>query len=134
MATSDNVFSFAAAARRIAPARRLVPGRLRDARMAKRLNQAELGEAIGKTRQAVSAYETGEKTPEGITLAAIAQVLEQPVLYFTAPDREGFGAFGTRFFRAVGPETKRRNMMCDAYAGWQVQVARYIDDLSLIHI
>ena len=129
MATNSNVLSFPNAARGGAAGRRLIPGRLKDARLAKRLNQAELGEVIGKTRQAISAFEQGEKTPEAATLAQIATALDQPVAYFTAPDREGFGALGPRFFRASGPETKRRNLMCDVYAGWEVQVARYLDDL-----
>jgi len=129
MVSNSNVLSFPNAARGGSAGRRLIPGRLKDARIAKRLNQAELGEAIGKTRQAISAYELGEKAPEATTLAAIIQVLDQPLAYFTAPDREGFGASGPRFFRATGPDTKRRNLMCDAYAGWEVQIARYVDDL-----
>jgi Zn-dependent peptidase ImmA (M78 family)/transcriptional regulator with XRE-family HTH domain len=129
MGSTDNILLFSNAARGLPVGRRLIPGRLRDARLAKRLNQAELGTAISKTRQAISAYETGEKTPEATTLLAIAKVLEQPIAYFTASDREGFGTFGPKFFRASGPETKRRNLMCDVYASWEVQVARYIDDL-----
>ena len=129
MVTTSNIVGFPNAARGASAGRRLIPSRFKDARLAKRLNQAELGEAIGKTRQAISAFELGEKAPEAATLAQIAAVLEQPVGYFTAPEREGFGAFGPRFFRASGPETKRRNLMCDAYAGWQVQVAGYFDNL-----
>lgn len=127
---SDNVVAFSSLQGRSAGTfRRLVPARLKNARVAKKLNQAELGEAIGKTRQAVSSYESGEKAPEATTLADIAWVLGQPLAHFTTPDLESFGEFGTRFFRASGPETKRRNLMCDAYANWQVQVARYIDSL-----
>lgn len=129
MATNSNLVTFPSAARGAPAGRRLIPGRLRDARMAKRLNQAELGAAIGKTRQVISAYEMGEKAPEATTLASIAAVLSQPVSYFIVPDREGFGAFGPRFFRALGPDTKRRNLMCEAFANWEVQVARYVDDL-----
>lgn len=129
MDTSSNIVSFRNAARGGSAGRRLIPGRLRDARIAKRLNQAELGAAIGKTRQLISAYEMGEKAPEAGTLADISAILDQPIAYFTVPDREGFGAFGPRFFRALGPETKRRNMMCEAYANWEVQIARYVDDL-----
>ena len=123
MASNSNIFSFPNAARGASAGRRLIPARMRDARLAKRLNQAELGDAIGKTRQAISAYELGEKAPEATTLALIVRALEQPLAYFTVPDREGFGVSGPRFFRATGPETKRRNLMCDAYANWQVQVA-----------
>ncbi|WP_158093436.1 ImmA/IrrE family metallo-endopeptidase [Acetobacter sp. DsW_063] len=129
MATNDdNILSFPNAARRDASGRRLIPERLKEARYAKSLNQAELGERIGKTRQAVSAFELGERTPEGTTLAQIADLLEQPVSYFTTPDRSGFGPFGPRFFRASGAETKRRNLMCDAYANWEVQIAHYLGD------
>ncbi|MBN9562857.1 MAG: ImmA/IrrE family metallo-endopeptidase [Alphaproteobacteria bacterium] len=127
--TSDNVIPFFATGVRSSPPSRLVPARLRSARIAKRLNQAELGLAIGKTRQSISSYELGEKTPEAATLVAIARTLDQPLAYFTSQDREGFGEFGARFFRAAGPETKRRNLMCDAFAAWQVQIARYIDSL-----
>ena len=129
MESNNNILPFPNAARGAPAGRRLSPARLKDARAAKRLNQAELGTAIGKTRQAISAYELGEKSPEAATLAAIATVLDQPIAYFTASDRESFGGFGPRFFRATGPETKRRNLMCDAYAGWEVQIARYVDDL-----
>jgi Zn-dependent peptidase ImmA (M78 family)/transcriptional regulator with XRE-family HTH domain len=129
MVTTNNVFNFPIPPHGITAVRRLIPTRLKDARLAKRLNQAELAEAIGRTRQAISAYETGEKSPEASSLIAIATVLDQPLAYFTAADCAGFGSFGPRFFRASGPETKRRNLMCDAYAGWEVQIARYVDDL-----
>jgi len=127
MATSSNVLPFQG--RKGGQSRRLVPSRLRDARIAKRLNQAELAALVGITRQAVSAYEQGEKTPEAATLALIAGTLAQPLSFFTREDRQKFGDFGTRFFRAFGPDTKRRNLMCDVYANWMVQTARYFDDL-----
>lgn len=97
--TNDNVVAFSTKGSRAANlARHFVPTRLKNARVAKRLNQAELGDAIGKTRQAVSSYELGEKSPEAATLGAIAHVLCQPLAYFTTPDHGGFGEFGTRFF------------------------------------
>ena len=129
MGTTNNVIGFPGAVRGTSPGRRLNPARLRAARIAKRLNQAELGAALGKTRQIISAYEQGEKTPEGATMMAIADLLDQPLAYFTTPEQDGFGPFGPRFYRAIGPETKRRNLMCDVYSDWQVQIARYVDNL-----
>ena len=129
MAATDNVVGFPNAVRVTSRGRRLIPARLRAARIAKRMNQAELGAALGKTRQIISAYEQGEKAPEGATMMAIAELLAQPLAYFTTPEQEGFGPFGPRFYRAIGPETKRRNLMCDVYADWQVQIARYVSDL-----
>ena len=93
------------------------------------MNQAELAAALGKTRQIVSAYEQGDKAPEGATMMRICEVLSQPIAYFTTPEQDKFGPFGPRFYRAIGPETKRRNLMCDVYATWQVQISRYFDDL-----
>src|SRR6516165_1168725 len=98
--TMNNIVDFA----RAAP-RRVVPTRLRDARLAKRLNQSELAAAIGVTRQAVSAFEQGEKSPEADTLARISATLDQPMSFFSTKDRPVFGEFSVRTFRAFGPDT-----------------------------
>ena len=129
MASNSNIVAFPHNLRGTSSGRRLNPTRLRDARIAKRLNQSELAALVGVTRQAISAYELGEKAPEAATLMQIASALGQPLAFFTAQDRPGFGAFGARFFRAVGPETKRRNLMSDVYANWMVQTAHYLDDM-----
>jgi Zn-dependent peptidase ImmA (M78 family)/DNA-binding XRE family transcriptional regulator len=126
--TSNNIIGFANAARGKTTGRRLIPARLRDARIAKRLNQSELATVIGVTRQAISAFEQGEKAPEARTMANIADILEQPLSFFTAENRPAFGSTSVRFFRAFGPATKRRNLMCDVLAKWFVQTARYFDD------
>ena len=106
-------------------ARRVVPSRLRDARLASRLNQSELATVIGVSRQAISAFEQGEKAPEPETLARIAGALKQSVSFFAAEDRPVFGESSARFFRAHGPDTKRRYLMCDVFGKWFVQIARY---------
>ena len=73
--TNDNVVAFSGGSRPTGRRGDSVPARLKNARVANRLNQAELGAAIEKTRQAISSYELGEKTPEAGTLASIARVL-----------------------------------------------------------
>jgi Zn-dependent peptidase ImmA (M78 family)/DNA-binding XRE family transcriptional regulator len=108
--------------------RRLVPSRLRDARLARRLNQSELAAMVEVTRQAISAFEQGEKSPEAATMGRIATALDQPLAYFVTTDLPAFGDFSTRFLRAFGPETKRRNFMCEVLGKWFVQTARYFDD------
>ena len=127
MAT-DNIVAFPAAARANSLGRRLIPARIKDARKALRLTQEELGTEIGVTRQAVSAYESGEKTPDPDTFALLASALMQPSRYFTSADLPVFGAYGLRFFRKVGPDTARRNDACAVLANWFVQSARYLDD------
>ena len=107
--------------------RLLIPSRLRDARKVGRLSQTELAERIGVSRQAVSAYERGDKSPEPATFQKIAGILQQPVAFFTNGDGAAFGASTTKFFRKFGPDTARRNDACDVLGEWFVQTARYLD-------
>lgn len=123
---SDNVITFPTAA---PPKRRLVVSRLKDARLAACLNQSELAEIVGVTRQAISAYEQGEKFPEPETMMRISAALKQPISYFASEDRRTFGEFKPMFFRAVGPSTKRRNMACKVIGKWFTQVTTYVDSL-----
>jgi Zn-dependent peptidase ImmA (M78 family)/transcriptional regulator with XRE-family HTH domain len=129
MADSDNLFHFSSSSVRRADSRRLNPSKLRDARLAKRLNQSELASKVGITRQAISAYEQGEKSPESGTMTRIAEELEQPLSFFIADELPTFGVQSARFHRAIGPETKRRNLACDVLGKWFVQVAKYFDGL-----
>ncbi|QDX24822.1 ImmA/IrrE family metallo-endopeptidase [Sphingomonas suaedae] len=124
----DNVVQFPAA-RSTAGGRLLIPARLRDARKVLRLSQEELGEKVGVTRQAISAFERGSRSPEPATFAALAAALDQPLGFFTSEDAPTFGDFSTRFYRKFGPETIRRQEACDTYSMWFTQVARHFDAL-----
>jgi Zn-dependent peptidase ImmA (M78 family)/transcriptional regulator with XRE-family HTH domain len=115
------------AARALQVGRLLIPSKLRDARKVARLSQTELAVRIGVSRQSVSAYERGDKSPEPTTFQKIADVLAQPVAFFTAGDGELFGAASARFFRKMGPETLRRNEACSVLGDWFVQTAKYLD-------
>ncbi len=57
--------------------------RIRDARRAARLSQAELGLAVGLSDKAISAYEKGRSTPPVDKLQKIAESTRQPIAYFT---------------------------------------------------
>lgn len=94
-----------------------------------RLSQEELGDKVGVTRQAISAFERGARSPEPATFAALATALGQPLGFFTTDDAPTFGEFSTRFYRKFGPETIRRQEACDTYSDWFVQVARHFDGL-----
>jgi Zn-dependent peptidase ImmA (M78 family)/DNA-binding XRE family transcriptional regulator len=126
--TSSKVVQFPGAARVGHAGRFLIPTKLRDARKVARLSQGELGEIVGVTRQSISAYERGEKTPEPATFQKLSESLGQPVAYFTSEDRPLFGNRGTRFYRKFGPDTLRRNEACAVMGDWFVQTSKYIDD------
>ena len=120
---NDNIIRFPAAARAEDSGRRLIPARLHEARLAKRLNQTELADLVGVKRQSISAYENGSKTPEPDTMAAIAKNLGQPISYFTREDLPTFGERGALFYRKVGQDTNRRNMACAVYSKWLGELA-----------
>lgn len=130
MTSSSNVFQFPGAARDDGFGRRLIPGRLAEARIASGLNQTELAANIHVSRQAISAYEQGDKAPEPSTMRAIADVLGQPISYFTGESPPSFGPFSTNFFRKTGADTKKRNAACAVHARWFAQTAFAFDDLA----
>lgn len=123
--TPDKIISFPPRT----PTKGLVSARLRDARLARRLNQSELAAQVSVSRQAISAFEAGEKKPDPSTMDRLANVLQQPLPFFFVEDGASFGEIGTRFHRAYGAETRRRNSMCDVLGKWFVQTARYFYDL-----
>ncbi|WP_329768212.1 helix-turn-helix transcriptional regulator [Stenotrophomonas muris] len=72
----------------IAPARTL-GRRLREARLAKGMTQAELGAALGlddenSAAPRISRYERGDRMPDEETMEALAEALDLPVAYFHA--------------------------------------------------
>lgn len=115
------------AARAQQAGRLLIPSKLRDARKVARLSQGDLGDLVGVSRQAVSAYERGDKSPEPATFQKIADVLKQPVSFFTSADRPEFGTAGACFYRKFGSDTVRRNEACAVLGSWLVQTAKYFD-------
>lgn len=127
---TGNVVRFPGAVREENHGRRLIPSRLLEARLAKRLNQTELASLIGVSRQAISSYELGDKTPEPSTMRALAGALGQPISFFTSGETPAFGEFSTNFFRKAGADTKRRNMACEVFARWLSQTAYVFDEVA----
>lgn len=119
---------FAGASQRAATvASSLRTSKLRDARLALRLTQTELGARVGVTRQSISMYEARLTSPEPAVMERIAKELEQPLSYFVNDPPPEFGESSTRFFRAFGVNTKRRNLACEVLGGWLVKTAKYLD-------
>ncbi|MGP3698790.1 helix-turn-helix domain-containing protein [Rhodobacter sp. NSM] len=130
MVRTDNVVGFPGPKVRRTAGRLLVAERLTEARLAARLTQTELALAIGVSRQAVSTYELGTKSPEPATMHAISHVLGQPISFFTKTEHTAFGAFSPNFFRKVGADTKRRNLACEVYAKWFAASVHAFDEIA----
>ncbi|MCD1621571.1 XRE family transcriptional regulator [Citromicrobium bathyomarinum] len=128
-AANDNILRFPNAAREVDSGRRLIPARLQEARLAKRLNQTELANLVGVKRQSISAYENGAKFPEPETMSAIAHNLGQPISFFTREELPTFGESSALFYRKVGQDTNRRNMACSIYSKWLGELAYTFEPL-----
>jgi len=127
MTSNENIVQFPHAVLDNNLGRRLIPARLTEARLAERLSQTELAKLIGVSRQSVSAYELGDKTPEPVTMAKTTEALKQPLSFFTSERPQTFGPPSANFFRKVGQDTKRRNLACEIYADWLGQTAFAFD-------
>ena len=58
----------------------------------------------------------------------IASAVDQPLSYFSDDPAPEFGNASIHFHRAVGPDTKRRNMACEVFGSWLARTARYLDE------
>lgn len=105
---------------------RVVPERITEARQALCMTMADLGRAVGVTRQAISYYETGAKQPEAVILAQLGKELRQPIAYFTSERPVGHGQPGAVFFRSFASKTKALNKKCEIFRDWLDQIANYI--------
>lgn len=67
-----------------------LPKRLKEARLASKLSQKELGIVAGIDRFSASPrinqYETGKHTPDFLTLKRLAEVLSVPTAFFYAEE------------------------------------------------
>ena len=109
-------------------ARRLHTSKLRDARVAMRLTQTEMARLVGVTRQSISMYEQGLTAPEPLVIERIASAVDQPLSYFSDDPAPEFGNASIHFHRAIGRDTKRRNMACEVLGSWLARTARYLDE------
>ncbi len=86
------------------------PKRLQQARSLRRMALADVGEKVDISRQALSQFERGDRTPSPETLEKIANALSFPIEFFwkSIGEIEGrsrsmittgrFGALGIRFW------------------------------------
>jgi Zn-dependent peptidase ImmA (M78 family)/DNA-binding XRE family transcriptional regulator len=127
MTSNDNVLQFPVAALDDS-GRRLIPARLLEARIAQRMTQTELAGLVGVSRQSVSGYEAGLKTPDPHIMRKLSESLSQPMAFFTRGELPTFGRASANFYRKVGPDTKRRNLACNTFSDWLAQTAYAFDE------
>ena len=62
--------------------RKVIPYRIKQARVSRGLSMVELSELVLVSKQAISQYEMGKNAPSKAIINAIATVLKYPVSFF----------------------------------------------------
>ena len=110
------------------PTPNFVGERLTEAREARGYNSAQVAEALGITRQAVSLYEKGQRSPTPQILEDAAKFLRFPIHRFTCPIRNE--PTGTLFFRSLAAATKSARERAKRRLNWvQSDVCGFLREL-----
>lgn len=105
---------------------KIVPQRLREAREFLELTMSDLASKVEISRQAVSLFESGERVPDPSTMIKIAQILGQPLKYFTNDRPAPLGIRDTIFFRDFKSKTRKTNKRCEIIADWFTQTFSHL--------
>lgn len=80
--------------------RKVIPYRIKQARVSRGLSMVELSELISVSKQAISQYEMGKNAPSKAILNKIAMVLNYPGSFFYKPIPTNENASSAVFFRS----------------------------------
>jgi len=103
-----------------------VPERLREARMARGLTITELAKKIGVTRQAVSQYELGHRTPNGEIIRKIYDILEFPYAFYTNPVKTDIN--NNVLYRSLVNTKRQIRDMMDIRFKWLKKIYLYLEN------
>ena len=79
--------------------KKVVPYRIKQARISRGLSMVELSDLVSVSKQAISQYEMGKNAPSKAILNAIAGVLKYPTSFFYKPMPANENASSAVFFR-----------------------------------
>ena len=80
--------------------KKVIPYRIKQARVSRGLSMVELSELVSVSKQAISQYEMGKNAPSKAILNAIANILKYPVSFFYKPVFVNENASSAVFFRS----------------------------------
>jgi Zn-dependent peptidase ImmA (M78 family)/transcriptional regulator with XRE-family HTH domain len=97
-----------------------VASQMKDARLARQLTGSKLAEKLGVSRQVISDYEAGKKTPSPELLIKISQSLDVPIEFFL--NQGGFDdtteSSSPVFYRSMSSATKRARISAQTKYKW----------------
>jgi Zn-dependent peptidase ImmA (M78 family)/DNA-binding XRE family transcriptional regulator len=98
--------------------------RLTEAREARGMTQTDLSDRLQVSRQAVSQYEKGHRSPSGDIIFKIARNLEVPLHFFLGG--EVMEVSGKVFFRSMAAATKSARECAKRKYGWAKNLVKYL--------
>ena len=104
--------------------RKVIPYRIKQARVSRGLSMVELSELVSVSKQAISQYEMGKNAPSKAILNSIAMVLKYPISFFYKPIPRNENASSAVFFRS----RKTARVKALSAAREKIEIFREISD------
>ena len=104
--------------------KKVIPYRIKQARVSRGLSMVELSELVSVSKQAISQYEMGKNEPSKAILNSIAMVLKYPASFFYKPVPVNENASSAVFFRS-GKTAKVKSLNA---AREKIEIFREIND------
>ena len=104
--------------------RKVIPYRIKQARVSRGLSMVELSELVSVSKQAISQYEMGKNAPSKAILNLIAMVLRYPISFFYKPVPVNENASSAVFFRS----RKTARVKALSAAREKIEIFREIND------
>lgn len=86
---------------------KIIPYRIKQARITRGFSMAELADLVGVSKQAISQYEQGKHEPSFSTLNRLSDILKYPYSFFTKPIQKQQNASSPVFFRSRKTAAKK---------------------------
>ena len=104
-----------------------IPERIKEAREARGFTLDSFAQALGKSRQAIAQFETGQSSPSGETLSRIIALTEQPLAFFVSmPARPVNGS--TIFWRSLKKMEQHHRRRIARRLQWASDIVSLVDE------
>ncbi|MHB8280003.1 MAG: helix-turn-helix domain-containing protein [Candidatus Humimicrobiaceae bacterium] len=108
--------------------KKIIPDRLREARIARGLSMQELAEKVNITRQSISQYELGDIQPSAEMLLKLVKEFQLPLAFFYKEINIPNEQLRTIFFRSLKSTDKASREMFKCRAEWLNEIYNYLNE------
>lgn len=109
-----------------------VPGRLKEARLAKRWSLDDLADRIGLTRQAISQFELGISSPSDSTLDGLARELDRPMNFFFWQQSAPMDGTSIVFYRKQRGASAKEFAPVHSYLSWLFEMVIRLEEWVVV--